>query len=48
VLSSPFLFLGSMALLFGSDAGDRVFGVVIMVLLLPGLLALRRWTWPRS
>ena len=46
VLSPPFLFLGSMALLFGSDAGDRVFGIVIMVLLLPGLLALRRWTWP--
>ena len=47
-LSAPFLFLGSMALLFGSDAGDRVFGIVIMVLLLPGLLALRRWTLPRS
>lgn len=47
-LSSPFLFLGAMALLFGSDAGDRVFGVVVAVVLLPGLLALRRWAWPRA
>lgn len=48
LLSSPFLLVGSMFTSFGEDAGDRVFGVVCLVLLLPGLLALRRWAWPRS
>lgn len=48
LLSSPFVFLGSMALAFGVDAGDRVGGIFFLVLLLPGLFALRRWAWPRA
>jgi hypothetical protein len=48
LLSSPFVLFGSMLLSFGEDAGDRVAGVFFLVLLLPGLFALRRWAWPRS
>lgn len=48
VLTSPFLLLGGFATAFGSDLGDRVFGIVLLVLFLPGLLALRRWAPPRS
>jgi hypothetical protein len=48
LLTSPFLFVGAMALLFGSDTGDRVFGVVMLVIFLPGLIALHRWAHPRS
>jgi DNA-binding MarR family transcriptional regulator len=47
LLSSPFVLFGSLLLSFGEDAGDRVGGVFFLVLLLPGLLALRRWAWPR-
>lgn len=46
--TAPFVFLGSMFLLFGSDAGDRVFGTVLLVLFLPGLVALHRWAHPRG
>ena len=48
LLSAPFVLVGSMLLAFGTDAGDHVGGVFFLVLLLPGLLALRRWAWPRS
>jgi hypothetical protein len=47
VLTWPFLLLGGFALAFGSDLGDRVFGIVLLVLFLPGLLALRWWAWRR-
>jgi hypothetical protein len=47
VLTSPFVLLGSLLTAFGQDAGDRVFGVVFLVLFLPGLWAMRRWAWPR-
>ena len=46
--TSPFIFVGTMFLLFGSDTGDRVFGIVMLVLFLPGLIALYRWAHPRS
>lgn len=45
--TSPFVFAGSMLLLFGSDFGDRVFGIVMLVIFLPGLIALHRWAYPR-
>lgn len=45
--TSPFVFFGTMLLLFGSDGGDRIAGIVMLVLFLPGLLALHRWAWPR-
>jgi hypothetical protein len=43
----PFVFIGTMLLLFGSDLGDHVFGIVMLVLFLPGLIALYRWAHPR-
>ena len=48
LLTSPLLLVGAMALLFGSDLGDRVFGVVMLVLFLPAPIALYRWAHPRS
>jgi len=33
--------------LFGSDVGHHVGGLVLLVVLLPGLLALLRWATPR-
>ncbi len=48
LLASPFLFIGAVALLFGSDLGDRVFGLVVLALVLPGPIALYRWAHPRG
>jgi hypothetical protein len=48
VMMSPFLLMGTLLFLFGNDAGDHLGGLFFLVLLLPGLLALRRWAWPRS
>ena len=45
--TAPFMFFGTMLLLFGSDGGDRIAGVVMLVLFAPGLLALHRWAHPR-
>ena len=47
LLTAPFVLLGSGLLLFGSDGGDRVFGIVLLTLFLPGLIALYRWAHPR-
>ena len=44
---SPFVLFGALFLAFGQDGGDHVFGLVLLILLLPGLLALWRWAWPR-
>ena len=46
--TAPFLFFGSMLLLFGSDSGDRIVGIVMLVLFGPGLMALHRWAYPRT
>ena len=46
--TSPFVFFGTMLLVFGSDLGDRIVGIVLLVLFLPGLIALYRWTHPRT
>ena len=46
-LSSPFVLLGALFSAFGHDLGDHVFGLVLLVLLLPGLFGLWRWAWPR-
>ena len=40
-------FVGSMMTLFGTDGSTRIFGVVLVVLFLPGLVALYRWAHPR-
>ena len=47
LVTSPFVFVGAMFLLFGSDVGDHVFGLVLLVIFLPGLIALYRWAHPR-
>ena len=46
-LSSPFVMVGGLFLAFGNDVDDHVFGLVLLVLLLPGLVVLWRWAWPR-
>ena len=48
VLASPFVLLGTLALAFGSDAGDRLGGLFFLVPLLPALFTMRRWAWPRA
>lgn len=48
VMTSPFLLVGGGLLLFGSDGGDRVFGIVLLALFLPGLLAIYRWADPQG
>lgn len=45
--SSPFVLLGALFSAFGDDPGDHVFGLVLLVLVLPGLFGLWRWAWPR-
>lgn len=48
VISSPFVLLGSLLTAFG-DTGDEIgFGIVLLVLTVPGLFGLWRWAWPRS
>ena len=48
VMTSPFLIVGAGFLFFGSDLGDRVFGVILLALLLPGLVGMYRWAIPRG
>jgi DNA-binding MarR family transcriptional regulator len=48
LLSTPFVLFGSLLLLGGSDADDLVAGLVVLVVVLPGVFALRRWAWPRA
>ena len=48
LFTSPFVFIGTMALLFGSDLGDKVFGIAMLTIFLPGLIALYRWAHPRG
>lgn len=46
--TSPFVFFGTIFLLFGDDFGEKIAGIVMLVLFLPGLIALYRWAHPRS
>ena len=47
-VSSPFVLIASLLTLFGTDTDDHVGGLVLLVILLPGLVALWRWAWPRA
>jgi hypothetical protein len=47
LLTSPILFFGTIFLLFGDGFGERVFGIVMLALFLPGPVALYRWAHPR-
>ena len=46
LFSAPFWMFGLIFLLAGSDAGDRIFGIVMLTLFSPGLLLVWRWAWP--
>ena len=46
--TSPFIFFGTIFLLFGDDLGEKVAGIVMLTLFLPGLIALYRWAHPRT
>ncbi|WP_175539563.1 DUF1707 SHOCT-like domain-containing protein [Nocardioides exalbidus] len=48
LFTSPFVLIGTLLLLFGDDLGSRIFGLVFLVVFLPGLIALYRWAHPRS
>ena len=48
LVTAPFVLAGSMFVLLGSDLDDRVFGTVLLVIFLPGLIALYRWAHPRA
>lgn len=45
--TSPFIFFGTIFLLFGDDFGEKMAGIVMLTLFLPGLIALYRWAHPR-
>ena len=47
VPAMPLLLLGVLFLLGGSDAGDRFFGIFLLVVVGPGLWSLGRKAWPR-
>ena len=47
VLAAPMVLLGVLLLLFGVESDDRLAGIFFLVLFLPGLIALGRWSWRR-
>lgn len=47
LFTAPFVLMGSGLLLFGSGTGERIGGIVVLTLFLPGLIALYRWAHPR-
>lgn len=46
-MTAPFVLVGGVLAAFGTDWGDHLGGLFILVLFLPGLFALRRWAWPK-
>lgn len=46
--TSPFLFVATLLLLFGHGLEERIWGTVLAVVFLPGILALHRWAWPKQ
>lgn len=47
VVSSPFVLFGVLFTAFADQVDEVVFGLVLLVLTLPGLFGLWRWAWPR-
>ena len=47
LFTAPFILMGAVLFLAGDSGGDRVFGIVVLTLFLPGLIALHRWAHPR-
>ena len=48
LVSAPFILVGGGLVLFGDGAGEWIFGIVMLLLFLPGLVALYRWGHPRT
>ena len=48
LVSAPFILVGGGFVLFGDGPGEWIFGIVMLLLFLPGLVALYRWGHPRT
>ena len=48
LVSSPFILVGGGMVLFADEPSTLVFGLVMLTLFLPGLVALYRWAHPRT
>lgn len=48
LLTAPFIFAGGAMALFADEASTLIFGLVLLTLFLPGLIALYRWAHPRT
>jgi hypothetical protein len=48
LFTAPFILGGGAMVLFGDGPGEWIFGIVMLTLFLPGLVALYRWAHPRT
>ena len=48
LFTSPFILGGGAMVLFGDEPSTWIFGLVMLTLFLPGLIALYRWAHPRT
>ncbi|MGF9759667.1 DUF1707 domain-containing protein [Microvirga sp. 0TCS3.31] len=48
LFTSPFILGGGAMVLFGDEPSTSIFGLVILLLFLPGLIALYRWGHPKT
>lgn len=48
LFTAPFILGGGAMVLFGDGPGEWIFGIVMLTLFLPGLIALYRWAHPRT
>ena len=48
LFSAPFILGGGAMVLFGDGPGEWIFGIVMLTLFLPGLIALYRWGHPKA
>ena len=48
LFTAPFILGGGAMVLFGDEPSTTIFGLVMLTLFLPGLIALYRWAHPRT
>jgi hypothetical protein len=48
LFTAPFILGGGAMVLFGDELSTTIFGLVLLTLFLPGLIALYRWAHPRT
>lgn len=48
LFTAPFILGGGAMVLFGDEFSTTIFGLVMLTLFLPGLIALYRWAHPRT